>query len=577
MVDPAFIYYKFKQQFPAGAADFRAYCGFIYFAGQRTPVLVGRSQPNIVPAFRGNFFEFKNINFMENQNQPQPEDLKNPEGALKPAEKPAAQAAPKILEQPKPAVSEEYSFYNVMPKISVDNRLAEPQIKPAEQLAGQPAPAAGDPALLPFWKKYLKYLVIGAVIAIGGPAAYFAAQYFGKVSYEPENQLLNNIGTPNTPAATGNNPDNDVSSLPEFKAWQAQYFASEDCDENTCGANADADHDGMLNSEEFRLGTDPNNSDSDNDGLADGDEHKVFQTNPLDAHTAKDPQYNDAAFINGGYSIQTGNIMTEQEKTDLSLKMNALGLHSPTVVTLINSLGPIYNFNIPKTEPAATSTPPAAATTSPLTGIDVSLAAKQERDAQRSTTIKNLEIALVKYFDDNKTFPKVTSVQDVYQAIRPYLKVALNPIDPINKDVYVYGYTVTDSGDDFTLSFFSESAGQVIKKNAEDARKDRSLEEAGIYDDQRKNDLESLRSALLVYSSKNATESQTYVFPTVEKYKVDLVPELLNSIPKDPKTQQDYQYQVSDTFDSFTLKAVLDNPPVGTTGFLCNQEECRNY
>ena len=47
--------------------------------------------------------------------------------------------------------------------------------------------------------------------------------------------------------------------------------------------------------------------------------------------------------------------------------------------------------------------------------------------------------------------------------------------------------------------------------------------------------------------------------------------------PKDPKTGQEYLYEVSAQFDTFTLKAPLDAPSSGTTGYLCNQEECGAY
>ena len=102
-------------------------------------------------------------------------------------------------------------------------------------------------------------------------------------------------------------------------------------------------------------------------------------------------------------------------------------------------------------------------------------------------------------------------------------------------------------------------------------------EQAAIYDDQRKNNLETLRTALLLYSSNNAGGNQEYVFPLTEDYQTSLVPEFITEIPKDPKTRQPYEYQVSETFDSFTLKAILEAPPTGRSGYLCNQEECRYY
>jgi outer membrane protein OmpA-like peptidoglycan-associated protein len=54
------------------------------------------------------------------------------------------------------------------------------------------------------------------------------------------------------------------------------------------GSDNDADHDGLLKSEEKRLGTDPNNPDTDGDGLSDGDEVNKYHTNPLKVDTDGD-------------------------------------------------------------------------------------------------------------------------------------------------------------------------------------------------------------------------------------------------------------------------------------------------
>ena len=60
-----------------------------------------------------------------------------------------------------------------------------------------------------------------------------------------------------------NGTDSDSDSLPD--AWEMQVFG--DLDET---ADADTDNDGLTNSKELDLGTDPNDSDTDNDGLLDG-------------------------------------------------------------------------------------------------------------------------------------------------------------------------------------------------------------------------------------------------------------------------------------------------------------------
>jgi len=45
--------------------------------------------------------------------------------------------------------------------------------------------------------------------------------------------------------------------------------------------SSDPDHDGLSNSEEKQLGTDPHNPDTDGDGISDGDEVLKYHTNPL--------------------------------------------------------------------------------------------------------------------------------------------------------------------------------------------------------------------------------------------------------------------------------------------------------
>lgn len=57
--------------------------------------------------------------------------------------------------------------------------------------------------------------------------------------------------------------------------WQMAYFGSSYCyDQARCGADADPDGDGLSNSEEFRLGTDPLKADTDKDGVSDTEELK---------------------------------------------------------------------------------------------------------------------------------------------------------------------------------------------------------------------------------------------------------------------------------------------------------------
>ena len=62
----------------------------------------------------------------------------------------------------------------------------------------------------------------------------------------------------------------------------------------------DSDHDGLTDTEEAALGTDPNNSDTDQDGLTDREEVKVYNTDPLKADTDGDG-YKDGDEVKNGY------------------------------------------------------------------------------------------------------------------------------------------------------------------------------------------------------------------------------------------------------------------------------------
>lgn len=467
----------------------------------------------------------------------------------------------------------QYLFYNVMPKVNSRDTMVESSVKVIEE-EPQASPAAPQNAR----KKYLWYALGALGILALAAAGYFAYQKFYGVKQPQTLQGSQNhiAQPPASPAAS--------STQLSLEDWQKKYFNSGACQsQNTCGEPADPDHDGLTNKEEYTLVADPNNPDSDGDGLSDGDEIHVFGSNPLQNHTAQDKNYSDADFFKGGYDLKTGQKQTAEQTAAITVNMKKFGLHEPTIKTLKDSLVSFYKFTDwtiappPQATSTASSTLPSLASTSPLSGLDVTVAARQDRDAQRSNTIKNIGIALVKYFQDNKTYPNSGSFTSMFDKVKAYLKVAANPQDPVNQSPYIYIYTPSIDGSDFTLSFYSEVAGQIIKKHAADAQKDLTSEQAGIYDNQRKSDLEMLKTALLLYSNKNAAGNQFAVFPTEARYKTDLVPLFIPQIPKDPKTSADYEYQVSETFDTFTIKTILDDPAKGTTGYLCNQDECRNY
>ena len=291
---------------------------------------------------------------------------------------------------------------------------------------------------------------------------YFLVNKFAANSNKPENFLVDR-----TKNASGLKQDPENQAADSFKTqreWRDKYFPA--CvDSKICADDADPDRDGLVNIQEQQLTTDPNNPDSDQDGLSDGDEINIFQSSATESHTGKDPKYNDADFMKGGYDLTTNKLMAAIKIAEISGKMKTLGLHQPTLTTLQDVLTKIYNFTPQSGTQNASSTPITSqpATTSPLSGLDVSVEAKQDRDTQRSGTIKNLEVALVKYYTDNKNYPATNDFNSMYNIVKPYLRVATNPIDPVNKDVYVYSYIAESGGKDFILSFYSEVANQIIK------------------------------------------------------------------------------------------------------------------
>ena len=63
----------------------------------------------------------------------------------------------------------------------------------------------------------------------------------------------------------------------------------------------DSDQDGLTDTREFFLGTDPELADTDGDGLSDKDEVDVYHSDPLDTDTDNDT-YLDGAEVTSGYS-----------------------------------------------------------------------------------------------------------------------------------------------------------------------------------------------------------------------------------------------------------------------------------
>lgn len=463
-------------------------------------------------------------------------------------------------------------FFNVPDK----NRMQGPLIQP--EAANQVEEEINIETDLPAWQKSLKEnstliivcILLVIVLSLGGYLAYYF--YFVKSENKPEEVAKVREVTP-TPEPIQRNAIVTKTSAD----WLQKYFQKMECaEESLCGDQADPDRDGLQNLEEFTLGTDPNNPDSDKDGLADGNEVKVFETSPLQASTTGNTKYDDAADAKNGYDSKTpGKKYTDARLSEIKSRMKQYGLHQPTIQTLGESLINLYQFTPDATTSGALPESPPA--DSALAGVDSSPEAVLDRDTQRSSTIKKLGIALVKFKKASGTYPQTESFTEMAGKVKPYNLVATNSSDPINKEPFIYTYKSLEDGKKFQLTYFSESQKTLIKYTSEQAEKDFNSEDISQRDQQRMQDLETLRSALMTYSVTKMTGDKVFVFPPVSKYKTELSPGFMTSIPKDPVSNLDYDYQVSSTFDSFTLKAVLESPTSGTTGYLCNQEECRRY
>ena len=76
---------------------------------------------------------------------------------------------------------------------------------------------------------------------------------------------------------------------------------AEQVDEEEKEEYQDTDGDGLLDSEEKEIGTDPNLEDTDGDGLSDYDEQETYGTDPMNFDTDGDG-YFDGQEIKGGYN-----------------------------------------------------------------------------------------------------------------------------------------------------------------------------------------------------------------------------------------------------------------------------------
>lgn len=459
-------------------------------------------------------------------------------------------------------------FFNVMPKARLRSDLVLGMTKDAASIApGGNFSGSVTAAKSKFSSKAALAIVLIFLFVAGlGVGGYYAYKW-RKSRQNAGAALLNPVqlqAPPVAPPPIAPPPSEALPPPSPFETttpgvWQKRHFGDEVCTLESCSDIADPDNDGLINRDEFASQTDPKDPDTDNDGISDGDETNVFGTKPLTGRTAGDPEYTDSDYLKGRYDPRTkGSKMSPERQAEIRELVKKFGLHEPTPTTLRLVLSTYQEGAIDQL-------------------IDNSPTAQLDRDAQRLATVKKIGVALYAYSQDAGYYPVTDSFEEMVAKIKPYNPIATNFSDPINQAPYVYAYEASGGGKDFVLTYYSETQKQTIRYTGANASKDTLTEQANANDDRRVRDLETLRSALLIYSAAKSDGATGSIFPAVDDYKTELVPEFLEEIPKDPKTSADYEYMVSKDFKEFTVKAKLENPPAGSSGFLCTQDECDTY
>lgn len=363
-----------------------------------------------------------------------------------------------------------------------------------------------------------------------------------------------------------------TEKVPDYKTsveWRQKYFGSVNCD--TCLDDSDPDNDGLSNYAEYEAKTDPKSADTDSDGLADGDEVNIFGCSPINAHTAGNLSYTDADDLRGGWecmALPSGDSkLTNTRLADIKSKADKIGFHAPTIGTLKDAL-----FQYQSSAAGNTS----IVFTVPE-GVESTPEAQLTRDVQRLNTIKKIGAALLDYKAEMKSLPLVDTFAEMAAKVKPFNPVATNIDDPINKPPFTYGYSINGEAGTFALTYVSETQKQIIRYSEEQAKADQAGDGMADRDAQRLDDLDKIRSALLIYSAATATSTQSFVFPAKADYQAKIAPQYIQTVPKDPKSGSDYAYEVSKDSASFTLTTTLEKPTPGTTGYKCTQEECKAY
>lgn len=509
-----------------------------------------------------------------------------PSGVPPAAVAPHGEPAPVPLKAPTPPVAEQ--VVNRSQEIRV---TTPPPAVTSPMVTTSPAGVMPDSTPAIRTKKVVKIIAVIACVTLAGFAVWYATSSLGPYSssggVKAMLQRLSFFGgkTTTTPSATVQPAPEPapVEPSPTFETtveWRTQYFTSADCDPTQCGDAEDPDQDGLQNLKEFQLATNPTNLDSDSDGLVDGDEVHVFSCSPLDIHTAGDATYTDADDLKGGWDCGrpagSTDKMSDDKLKEIQKQTVANPLHEATLKTLGDA---VTRYQLDSVMSSATP-PEANPTDVPAQlpdGFDAAPEALLERDLQRLGTVKKVGVALVKYQKDNKTVPDVADFAALVLKLKAYIIVATNAQDPVNKPPFVYTYDYLQDGQDFNLNYYSETQKQLIRYTSVQAKRDADAEGAVTRDGQRVQDLEKIRSALLIYSAATVQSNKSFNFPQASQYKQKMVPQYVKALPTDPSTGKDYEYSAAKDGATFTLRVPMENPASGTSGYVCNQDACQTY
>ncbi|MBI2633175.1 MAG: hypothetical protein HYW78_02170 [Parcubacteria group bacterium] len=187
----------------------------------------------------------------------------------------------------------------------------QPTPTPMPAIAQQPAPTVqsaqvtAPPVAAPAEEKKggskIFLLILKIILYIAGVAIVYAATaYLDKHFLQKNSDALQN-----------QDQEQNVGGAPQEQDISAPSV-SQNNESGTAGNQPiDSDGDGLSDTDEARLGTDPLKTDSDGDGLYDKEEVEIYKTNPLSADSDGDG-INDKEDVAGQLNVQNEAAQIEQ-------------------------------------------------------------------------------------------------------------------------------------------------------------------------------------------------------------------------------------------------------------------------